>query len=535
VIFSKGSCGKPKFVSMKRDIQHYIYLGLLILFVIFLPTSKYMTSLVQLLLAIHFLLRGNLWARVVSGFRKPELLYFLLLFAVHVVGMIYTSDLNYGWHDLKIKLPLLGLPIILATSEKLSPTELKALLLLFVASVFTASIVSVTALVGWIQIPMNDFRSASIFISHIRFALLIDVSIFILTFYALRPGIRIRQKASLFAGALYFIAFLILSKAMTGLVIAVVLGIILTLRWFFSQTGRVAKWIAIIGLIAIPVFLSGYIGIKISDFYTEKDNLEIIDEYTSAGNLYWHDSSNLSIENGYKVGLYWCEKEMKSEWPKRSSIAYDAKDLKGHDIKYTLIRYLTSLGYRKDAEGISKLSDEDVKLIESGYANSIYRQKNRFHTRVYEIIWQFDEYYKGGTASGHSLTQRIEFLKTGLAIVQDHFFVGVGTGDVKQAFDQKYDELDSKLSQEWRLRAHNQWLSFFIAFGLLGFLIIVLAFFLPAILKRGFSQFLFLMFFAVAFISMFNEDTLETQAGVAFIAFFYPLFLYAIPDEKRIK
>ena len=473
--------------------------------------------------------------RVVAALKKPELYIFLLLFVWHLVGMLYTSDWNYGVHDLKIKLPLLGFPIIIASSEKIQSKELKVILLLFVASVFTASMVSVVSLMEWIHIPMKDFRDASVFISHIRFALLIDLSIFILTFYANRPGTNSYLKIILYTVALYFIGFLFFSKAMTGIVIVVIAGFILILRWIFKHSGSLTKWIAIVGLIAIPVFISGYIGTKVSDFYTEKDNIENIDEYTADGNSYWHDSTNLTLENGYRVGLYWCEKEMKEEWEKCSTILYDAKDLKGQDIKYTLIRYLTSQGYRKDAVGISKLTDEDVELIESGYANSIYRHKNRFHNRIYEIIWQFDVYHKGGNPSGHSLTQRFEYLKTGWAIVSDNFLFGVGTGDVKQAFEQKYDELDSMLVSEWRLRAHNQWLSFFIAFGLLGLLVTLAAFFLPVIIKKGFSQYLFLMFFIVAFISMFNEDTLETQAGVAFIAFFYSLFLFAIPDEKRIQ
>jgi hypothetical protein len=62
-----------------------------------------------------------------------------------------------------------------------------------------------------------------------------------------------------------------------------------------------------------------------------------------------------------------------------------------------------------------------------------------------------------------------------------------------------------------------------------------IAFFVPAVIHRGFTQYLFLLFFTIAFISMFNEDTLETQAGVAFVAFFYPLLLFSVPHEGKIK
>lgn len=518
----------------KRDIHHQIYILLLVLFVIFLPTSKYMTSLVQFLMVIHWLIRGKLKFRMLQAVKSPTLWILLLIFLWHVLGMVYTNDLNYGLHDLKIKVPLLLLPLVIGTSEKLSPGELRLVLLFFVAAVFSASLVSISAILGWIPMAIKDFRDASLFISHIRFALLVDMAIFILTFYALRPQARIRDRWIYFFVAVYFVGFLILSKALTGLVVALIVGILLSLRWILTHKGLMARWFALVGVLTIPVLVSTYIGSEINSFYIVKDDLTQLDQHTIQGNLYWHDTTNLQLENGHYVGLYWCEKELKTAWKEKSDLAYEQLDKRGQDIKYTLIRYLTSLGYRKDAYGVSRLDTLDVSLIEDGFANANYRNKNRFHTRMYELIWQVDVYRKGGNPSGHSLTQRMEYLKTGWAIFQDHPIWGVGTGDVPDVFAEKYLETGSRLEAKWQLRAHNQWLTFSIAFGITGFLIMMICFFLPGIILKRYSHYLFLLFILVAFISMFNEDTLETQAGVAFIAFFYPLFLYSIPDEKRI-
>jgi len=504
------------------------------MFVIFLPTSIYMTSLVQFLLVIHWAVRGKLKLRILRMVKSPTLWILLLVFIWHVVGMGYTNDWDYGLHDLKIKLPLLLLPLVIGTSEKLSPRELRIVLLFFVAAVFSASLVSVFALIGWIPMVMKDFREASLFISHIRFALLVDMAIFILTFYALRPQARNKDRWIYFIFAVYFIGFLILSKAVTGLVVALIVGILLGLRWVLTHKGLMARWFALVGVLTIPVLVSTYIGSEINSFYTVKDDLTQLDEYTIQGNLYWHDTTNLQLENGHYVGLYWCEIELKDAWKEKSVLTYDGLDIRGQDIKYTLIRYLTSLGYRKDAYGVSRLSEKDVNLIENGFANANYRDKNRFHTRMYELIWQVDVYRKGGNPSGHSLTQRLEFLKTGWAIFKDHPMWGVGTGDVPNAFAEKYLETGSQLETKWQLRAHNQWLTFSIAFGISGLVIMMISFFIPGILLKRYSHYLFLLFILVAFISMFNEDTLETQAGVAFIAFFYPLFLYSIPDEEKI-
>ncbi len=518
----------------KSDVHHQIYVFLLVLFVIFLPTSKYMTSLIQFLLAIHWLIRGGLKSRLLKLFKSPALVIFLVLFMWHVFGLFYSSDLEYGIHDLKIKLPLLILPLVIGTSEKVSPGELRAILLFFVAAVFTSSVVSVLAIVGWIPMTLKDFRDASLFISHIRFALLVDMSIFILTFYALRPQTSKKERGVYFLFALYFIGFLILSKALTGIVVALLVGTLLALRWILTKKSLMARWFALVGVLTIPILVTTYIGSESAKFYTIKDDLTQLDPFTIQGNVYWHDTTNLLLENGHFVGLYWCEKELMEAWKERSSFSYQGDDLRGQELRYTLIRYLTSLGYRKDAAGVSRLTPEDISLIENGFANVIYRDKNNFHNRMYQLIWQVDVYRKGGNPSGHSLTQRMEYFKTGWAIFQEKPYFGVGSGDVPAAFVKKYIEIDSQLEPKWQLRAHNQWLTFAIAFGIVGLVIMLLAFFLPGLLLKAYSQYLFLLFILVAFISMFNEDTLETQAGVAFIAFFYPLFLYSIPDEKRI-
>jgi hypothetical protein len=233
------------------------------------------------------------------------------------------------------------------------------------------------------------------------------------------------------------------------------------------------------------------------------------------------------LENGYHVGLYLCIPELSEAWKKVSNMDFNGPDRKGQELKYTLVRYLTSLGLRKDAYGVSQLKPEDVRLIEDGMANCIYRQPKRFSVRIYETIWEFDQYRKGANPSGHSVTQRIEYLKTGWAIFRDQPVFGVGTGDTKMAFDGKYVEMNSRIDPAWRKRAHNQFLTFLVAHGIIGFVLILSAIVVPVITEKRRSTVFILMFLVVALLSMLNEDTLETQAGVAFFAFFYCLFVFA--------
>lgn len=508
------------------------YLLILLVLLVTLPLSKYVASAAQIVLAALWLAEGGFrekWDRFRS---RPAIWIFLILFAVHLAGMLWTSETSFGIHDLKLKLPLLILPIVLGTIEPLKSKELRVLLGGFVLAVIIGSLFSLSIMLGFGPSDYTSDRATSLFISHIRFALMIDIAIFILFFYlfSLKPRKSLLFLLSSFA--LYLIVFLLLFKSLTGLVVLILGGMLLAIRWAFRQKELMIRWFVLVAVVTLPVLVGFYLSNQWNRFHTVRDDMDHLETTTARGNYYWHDLSNPMTENGWRVGLYQCEPEMREAWNQVSGMKYDGPDQKGQELKYTLIRYLTSLGLRKDAYGVSQLTPQDISLIEKGFASSLYREPKRLRVRIYETIWEIDQYRNGSNPSGHSVTQRLEYLKTGWAIFLDQPLTGVGTGDTQQAFDQKYVELNSPLDQAWRLRAHNQFLSFLIAFGLIGFILILMALILPAILEKRFGSYFVLMFFITAMLSFLNEDTLETQAGVAFFAVFYSLFVFATKDDK---
>jgi len=138
----------------------------------------------------------------------------------------------------------------------------------------------------------------------------------------------------------------------------------------------------------------------------------------------------------------------------------------------------------------------------------------------------------GGNPSGHSLIQRWAFLRTGLHIYQHYGVSGVGIGDVSDAFEWAYDDLNSPLQESFRLRAHNQYLTFLIAGGPLNLILFlgILAALLP---RLGSGSALYstpaLLFCVILSLSCLTEDTLETQAGVTFAGFLIGLFGRRLP------
>ncbi len=508
----------------------YVYFILLIVTAASLALSPFMISLGIILLTLNWFWEGGIKEKIHSIRRNPALLILISLYLLHLIGLLWTSDFTYALRDLKIKLPILILPLIIGTSEPLNKKQINHLLQFFVAGIVVSSLISLSVLLGFTGKVIGDARDISVFISHIRFSLLINIAIYSL-FYLMFFGGKVSLRLRIFYGiiATWLIIFLFLLQSLSGLAAFTVTAFVLLFIWLFSIRQMMLRFFIVVAMLTVLLVAASYVTHIIADFYTtdivKPDELP---KNTAQGNPYTHHLEEDQTENGHYVWLYLSENELKKAWNKRSSIDYDSLDERGNHIKYTLIRYLTSLGYRKDAAGVKKLSDQDVKAIEAGFANHIFVDHYGLYPRLYKIIWEFDEYARGGVPNGHSLTMRIEYLKGAFSIIKNHFWLGVGTGDPQQAFDNYYQESHSKLKSQFRRRAHNQYVTFFLTFGVFGFLWAMIALIYPIIAKRGYRDFMFLVFMITAFISMFNEDTLETQAGATFFAFFYALFLFGI-------
>jgi O-antigen ligase len=189
---------------------------------------------------------------------------------------------------------------------------------------------------------------------------------------------------------------------------------------------------------------------------------------------------------------------------------------------------------RKDAGGMSQLSDDEIKAIEKGTANVIFTREFSIRGQIYELLWGFDEYQKTGDPTGSSQMQRLEFWKASLGIIKDNWLIGVGTGDMNEAFQQQYEKMNSKLAPDQRWRSHDQFLSIFVGFGIFGLLWFLFAILYPAIKLGKFRDYFFLVFFIIIMLSMITEDTIESQLPVTFFVFFYAFFLFARQEDDKV-
>lgn len=524
-----------KLIQQYRSISADVYFWLLTILAISLPFSPFIISLSQILLLLNWLLQENIKERYLKVKRKKSLLFFLLIYLVHIVWLFGTDDFGFAPQDLKIKLPLLVLPLVIATSEPLESGKIKLLLTIFIFSALAATIVGTAILFGLIPIQIRDVRDISLFVSHIRLSLMIVVCMLILLHWIKDLEGKFNKKFFLYIGLFaWFLFFLILLKSLTGIVVFAVTTFILIIGLVKTIENQFLKVGLITFLYAIPFFsLLTFINVY-NDYYNfEKVKFSELPLKTVNGNTYVHDTLDWHVENGYLVSINICEIEMKNAWEKRSKIKYEGKDNKGQSMRSTLARYLTSKGFTKDSVGVSLLTDNDVRNIESGYTNYLFEKKWSLTPRIYEVIWEIDQYKHNGSVNEHSVTQRIVYMSIAVKLIKKHFFFGIGTGDLPMEYANYYKTHETGLSVDRQRHTHNQFLRFFAVFGVIGFLIIMAAFIIPPFYERKWNSYYFIMIFSLVFLSFLNEDTLETQAGVTFATLFYSLFLWASPRKFK--
>jgi hypothetical protein len=511
-----------------------VYVIAIALLIIGLPVSKFLMSVSQIMLISNWLLEGDLKNKFKAFFKnKPAFILSSLLF-FHALALLYSTDLDYGFKDVRIKLPLFLLPLIFSTSKPVSKKTFILFLQLFLGSIFVATIISLLVLTGiGIHRKVVDIRDISIFISHIRFGLLICVAVFI-AFYLFTTATTVWIKLVYAVYISWLLVFLVIMESLTGLSALAIASFVLLFVKGLRSKNKVIKWGSVlmgVGIFTLLIYF--YKMFTNSNKVATPVNKSALLERTAKGNMYEQDTANHETENGYLVWINYSMKEMEEAWNQRSKIKYRDADLKGNVLWSTLIRFLASKGLNKDAAAVNSLTAEEINAVERGEANADYKNISSLKRRVYQIFWEIDLYKKTGDANGHSLTQRFEYWKTACLIIKDNMLLGVGTGDVQSAFNEKYVELNSGLHTQWRLRAHNQYLSIAVGMGLIGLLWFLITLFYPMYKLEMQFNYLYMAFFIISMVSFFTEDTLETQAGVTFFAFFNSFFLFLQPCGKK--
>lgn len=480
-----------------------------------MPSTKILMSLGFVFAVANWILEGGFrekWQII----RSERLLQILILFyCLLIIGVSWSWDIPEGLGDLKSRLPLLFLPLILATSPLMEEKNIHRLLQLFLASLVVTSVYNVlyfNTIIG--HYTAEDIRGLSRFASHIRYGLIISLGFGICIWFQLKA-----KKFSLAYSllAVWFAGYTIYSQVLSG-VIALFL-VVITILFFLLYQWKTTAAVSFAGIIIAGV---GWVLFNLLNLSHEEVDCSKLPEYTEKGYRYNHNCQAFSEINGKAILTYYSEVEMYMEWGSISDMDFMGPDKKGELLRMTAARYMTAIGLTKDANGIEQLTKEDIRNIEDGY--SYPNEKNEIiMPRIYGIKYQL---LNRQFPNGHSLLQRLEHWNTSLFIIRRHWLTGVGTGGNQKAFDRAYDEMNSPLSKENRKRSHNMFLTYTISYGIFGLVLFLILLGISFRYAWKDKNLLSLMFMVVICGSFLNEDTLETQLGVTIFGFFMALLVY---------
>ncbi len=508
-----------------RNTHQTVHLVCLLLAAFLMPLSVWLLSVVSMIMSANWLLGGEYRRKINILRSRPAIPVLSGLFVLYLLWLLNTSDMNGALAELRLKLPLLFFPIVAGSDEKADFSLLRAVLLSFVAGCIMATGAGFLALAGILPAEIRTSRDLALFVPSIRLSVFLCFAIFS-AMWLLTDSRRNLHKTLFAAAAAVMVFFLFRLLSVTGLVLFVLLLCMTGL--FMLAAGKKIR-LGITFLAAAAAVTASLTILSVSAWQRLHDpadpSVNELLSLTASGNSYTHYHEETLLENGYLVWTNVCEEELRQEWNRKSIMNYDGTDAAGNELRVTLIRYITALGMAKDSAAVAALSEKDISNIENGYANPLYAGKGSPMARAYEIAWELDRAVGGANPSGHSLAQRPEFYRAAAGIIRKNPWTGTGTGDVAGAFRDEYETNDTPLKPEYRLRAHNQYLTFGVTFGIPGMMLALALLIVPWLMSRNRFSYLFLLFMTVIIVTMFNDDTFSSFTGAAFFSYFYTLLI----------
>jgi O-antigen ligase len=124
-----------------HEIIARVRITALIMSVILLPYSITFCHFFILLFIVTGLPYGKWRTKITMLLVSPVVLLFILFFALHLIGILYSADQKSAWFDIEKKAFLFALPIALITSPSIGKEQTHRLFNWFIASCLTATFV----------------------------------------------------------------------------------------------------------------------------------------------------------------------------------------------------------------------------------------------------------------------------------------------------------------------------------------------------------------------------------------------------------
>ena len=210
-------------MTVKQYTFPIYYTGLLLL-AAGTPIWMLLMSISQIIILCSWIIDGNLKEKFKTAFTNPVVPVLTGLFVIHLVGLLNTSDVDNAFRDLRIKMPLLMLPIVVSTMPRLNEQQFNNVLKVLIAVTMISTLCCFIVLMGFTSIKVDNIRDISIFISHIRLALIMCICIAAMIYLSGKEK-KWYYRTLYFMVIVWFIIFLVILESLTGIFILICLFI----------------------------------------------------------------------------------------------------------------------------------------------------------------------------------------------------------------------------------------------------------------------------------------------------------------------
>jgi O-antigen ligase len=499
----------------KKNVELIVFIAYIAI-AVGLPFNKIVLSLATMLIVLIAILDFNR-TEYLQKFKESKFLYLLLLFIIfHLISLLWTTNYAYFWKDINVKLPFYLLPFALIFKPLINQKQTYITLGFFLFSLLVTSVINY-----FYYFTYNhnvDIRLMSLFLSHIRYGMMLVVGILICYYWLINPKLKYKAiPILLISWWLIYTNYAEVFSAYLALLLVIICLIYSALSMIMNKKIYLTLFYGITIILICSIFSFIYF------FFIENEEIPYPknEEKTKFGNQYEFYKNKSTKINGTPVYTYICGIELKEEWAKKSNKRIFELNPNGYENYYILIQYMASKGMlKKDAENFKRLTIRDIQNIENGINNCCPEKSNGFFSRLNILK---EELYEQDP-NGKSVRQRVEYIKAGWNIFKNNLIYGVGPGDLEDEFMNYYKNSNSLLKDENRLRTHNQLLTYFVSFGCIGGFIFLFFLYKIGWVFYNYENKMAYLFLLIVLLSFLNEDTLETQMGATFVGFFIGFF-----------
>ena len=448
----------------------HIYFYLLILLAITIGLQIFVYKIVIGALILHWLLTFNFENKINKIIKSRFAILLIIFYLLYALSFLWSNNHAYAVADLILKLPIIILPVIIISNEKLSFKEINIILLSFASSIFFLNLFCfVNSFVNFIQTDnLNEFFYKSLTVNmHTAYQAVFTCFSIVIFVYLFFKNTFLKNWISYFIIIFQLIFLLLLSSRMQMISMGVIIPVFL-ISYFYSK-GKIY-----LGLVyTILIFILAFIFMSFPSALNYRYNQTIAHI----------NSEGIENKNSDPRQFIWKEaiQVLNSNWLLGVGSG-DAKDV-------LLSRYSKLIVNNPIADNLVDSviqviveNSEPNFFVKNDSSNIKNNLKNKFRIQAENILINNNNRYKN-------------FL-------------------------------------EHRLNFHNQFLQTFGTIGLLGVLILIYLFanlFYLAIMKR---DFLVISFLFILFTSFLTESMLERQAGVVFFSFFYVISVMRFSSNK---